>query len=167
MAEKVAVISKSITYSGLFSVREIFKLIDGWLEQHGWDKIEASHKEIVAEKGKEINISLEPEKKENDYVKSILYIDITMTEVEDVVVKKGKKEISLNKGEVEISLDAKLVTDHEGKWVQSPLHMLAKAAYDKFIKKSEIDAFKEKLSKATTHLSEQIKAHLNLFQYQK
>ncbi|MBW3011010.1 hypothetical protein KY326_02215 [Candidatus Woesearchaeota archaeon] len=167
MGEKLQVISKRVSYTGLFSVREIFKLIDDWLGQHGWDKIEASHTEVVTEKGKEIKISLEPEKKENDYVKYIIYIDIVLTEVEDVVVKKGKKNIPLNKGNVDISLDAKIVTDYDGKWVKSPIHLMIKAMYDKFVKKSEIDEFKAKLEKAVTHLNEQIKAHLNLFQYRK
>ena len=115
----------------------------------------------------EIKISFEAEKKASDYVKYILYIDIVLTEVEDVVVKKGKKNISLNKGDVEISLDAKIDTDYDGKWVKSPVHLLIKAAYDKFIKKAEIDEFKGTLEKDVTHLNEQIKAHLNLFQYQK
>lgn len=167
MAEKLPVISKSISYSGLFSVRELFKLVDDWLAQGGWDRIESSHTEVVTEKGKEIKVSLEPEKKVSDYIKFIIYIDLELTEVEDVVVKKGKKSIPLSKGNVDISIDAKLVTDYDGKWVQSPVHLMIKAFYDKFIKKSEIDEFKAKLEKDVTHLNEQIKAHLNLFQYRK
>ena len=167
MGEKLTIISRSISYTGLFNVRDLYNVFVSWIKEKDWDLIEPTHKETVSETGKEIVIKFEPEKKMSDYVKFSGYFEIVMTDIEDVVIKRGDKEIPLNKGSVDIVIEGIIKTDYEGMWVTSPMQTLFKAFYEKFIKASEIKDFKKKLSTDIEHLNHQLKSHLNLFQYTK
>ncbi|MBW3013370.1 hypothetical protein KY325_02650 [Candidatus Woesearchaeota archaeon] len=167
MGEKLAVIEKKISYSGLFNARDLYNVFVSWISEKDWDLIEPTHRETVSETGKEIVFIFEPEKKMSDYVKFFGYFEIVLSGVEDVVIKRGEKEIPLNKGNVDIAIKGIIKTDYEGMWVSSPMHTVMKAFYEKFIKASEIKDFKKELTADIEHLNNQIKSHLNLFQYTK
>ena len=54
MAETRIVIDKlRIQYEGLFSVAELYQLIDNWLREKGYDKMERKNVEKVTPKGKQ------------------------------------------------------------------------------------------------------------------
>ncbi|MBD3259622.1 hypothetical protein GF371_03235 [Candidatus Woesearchaeota archaeon] len=167
MGEKLTVAEKKISYSGLFNVRDLYNVFVSWITEKDWDLIEPTHKETVSEKGKEIVFIFEPEKKMSDYVKFYGYFEIVMSDVEDIVIKKGEKDVPMNKGSVDILIKGIIKTDYEGMWVSTPLHTVMQAFYEKFIKASEIKSFKKELTADIEHLNSQLKSHLNLFQYTK
>ena len=64
MSEREVVIDKMrMGYEGLFDVSELYKLIDGWLREKGYDKREKRMAEKVTEGGKFIEWEIEPWKK--------------------------------------------------------------------------------------------------------
>ena len=67
MVERDIVVDRmKIEYEGLFSARELYKLIDNWFFEKGYDKREKKSSESIKPAGKYIEMELEPWKKVTD-----------------------------------------------------------------------------------------------------
>src|SRR3989344_456482 len=107
MAHKKIVISElTIEYEGLFDAADLFRLIDDWFKQHGYEKNEIQHIERVKEKGKFIDYQILPGKLVNEYARYDIDTRVLITDMTKQQVKKGGKELLLNKGNVRIILSA-------------------------------------------------------------
>ena len=113
---KLVVDHLKLSYEGLFSVTELYQLIDSWLREKGFDKRETRNQEHVTSEGKYIELVLQPWKKVTDYAKHEIKIQIHITRLKDVEVKKNGHKMKLNNGRVLITLDGYLVTDYENRW---------------------------------------------------
>ncbi len=165
MAEKRELEKKKISYQGLFKTKELYGTVQDWAKENGYDFAQEKHSEIIGETGKEIKMPLELEKKASDYVKFLLKCGIELTNVEEVLVKKGEKSQKLNKGDVAVNLKAVIETDYDDKWHKKPLWMFLKGFHDKFLKADELKEFESQLKKDLGSLTDEVKAHLNLFRY--
>ena len=166
MAERNLIIENiSISYSGLFDVQELYKIIDDWLKEKGYDKVIIKHKEYMTEKGKNIEILMEPYKKVTDYIKNFIKMWIGINNVETVIVKKDKTNVKINKGDVMIVLDGWLETDYENRWEQKPIFFFLRTLIDKYINKSEIDQYGVDLIEEINDLHDEIKSFLGLYKY--
>ena len=64
MSEREILVDKRrMTYEGLFSVADLYSLIDEYFEEKGYDKHEKKNIERVTPNGKDIEIEVEPWKK--------------------------------------------------------------------------------------------------------
>ena len=73
MSEREVVVDKlRLSYEGLFKVTDLYKLVDGWLRQKGYDKREKRMAESVTKGGKCIEWEMEPGKKITDYAKIVI-----------------------------------------------------------------------------------------------
>ena len=165
MSEKRDIQENKIEYEGLFKIKELFENVKEWAEDNGFDLLQKEYAEAVTETGKEIKMPLDLEKKASDYVKFILLCRFSLDNVEDVLVKKGKSQQKLNKGKVVASLKAVIETDYEDKWHKKPFWIFLKGLHDKFLMSDEITEFENQIKKDLNSLADELKAHLNLFQY--
>ena len=149
-----------VQYKGVFSVAELYHVIDEWLVERNYIRIEKKHYESTTKTGKTIELHLAPEKKFSDYVIGALDIKIFITGMKDKKVLNIPKK--LNEGSVKIELKAVLKTDYEGRWESTPLNQLIKAIYDKFIYPGMNQKFRDRLKEDALHLKNEIKGLLNL-----
>ena len=77
-----------------------------------------------------------------------------------IKIKKEDKEVSMNSGLVEMKFSAVLVKDYENKWEDHPFWKFLRGIYDRYIIKSRIDGYEDKLTEETDELIAQSKSFL-------
>ncbi|MBW2973417.1 hypothetical protein KY346_03415 [Candidatus Woesearchaeota archaeon] len=164
MSEKTTITGKEqIRYDGLFSVKELYKLIEDWVNSKGYMPVETSIEESVTKEGKVITAKLEPFKKLTDYAKAVIKIDIMISDCKEVEVKRAGKKQKLNKGTVLIEIQSIMETDYEHRWEMKPWLYVLRTVFEKYIYTPFLSGFKKAIREDTDHLKDQIKAYLNLY----
>jgi len=163
MPEESTVFKGKLKQSGIFDFKELYKFCYSfWKENKEYLITEKAYGEKITPTGKEIEIEWETMKKVSDYFKltsKIKWRIIGFTEVE--AEKEGKK-IKMNKGEIEIAVESKLVRDYEGRWETSAFMRFSRSIYDKYIIKNKIEEMEEKLFGESDEFLAQVKAFLSL-----
>ena len=166
MTEREIVVDKlTLTYEGLFSVKELYKVIDSWLAEKSYDKRENKNYEVVNPDGKYIELELEPWKKITTYAKNVFFIRIYCMNVKDVEIEKDGVKMKLNQGKVHIVFDAYLETDYENEWEGKAIFYFLRQVFDKYIFKPFTDGFENGVKEDLMHLHDRIKSFLNLYRY--
>ena len=166
MAEiKTLVDGKELSYQGLFSLRDLMKIIDKFFHERGYDKFETKNYEQVFEEGKEITIEIFPYRKVSDYAKYEIRIFMIFSHLKEVEIEKeGVKQKLLN-GKADFSFDAYLVTDYEHKWDQAPTWYFFRTLSDKFFYKRHTYHWEQAVTKDCEDIQDQVKSFLNMFRY--
>jgi len=167
MAEKRTIKTLKTAYSGLFKVIDLYKLIDDWVLERGYDKSEKMHSESVSETGKDIHIIIDAIKKISDYAKYVIEIELIINNVTEVVVKRQEKSETLNQGSISVGLTGYYITDYENRWQNKPIYVFFRTLVDKFLFKTPLSEEKLALVDEVKHLQSQIEGYLNLYRYRK
>ncbi len=168
MAERYPVVEHmTLSYNGLFNVTELYKTINSWCKEKGYDRREMRNEEHIYPSGKFIDMELMPFKKVSDYAMFVIRMQITMHDVKEVDVEKNKYKQRLNQGKIDIIFDSFLETDYEGRWEQNPFYFFVRTVFDKFIYRNYTRRFEENLTSDTNHLHTTIKSFLNLYRVNK
>ena len=167
MAERDIIVDHArLEYEGLFSVAELYKLIDTWVREKGYDKKEKKLVESITEDGKYIEIEIDPWKKITDYAKMVLRLRIFMTGIKDVEVEKKGVKFKINQGKVHIVSDAYMETDWENRWEGKPAFFFLRTVFDKYFYKPYTKGYQERVLKDYNDLIGRVKAFLNLYKYE-
>lgn len=167
MAEQEIVVDKErVDYEGIFSVAELYRLIDEWFLDKGYYRFEPRHVESAKPEGKFVELDLQPTKQLTDYAKSVLKIRVQLSNIKDVTVEgaEGVKQ-RLNQGKVHLVFTGVLETDYEGKWEGKPLFMFIRTVYDKYIYKTLTGGFQQTVRDDILQLKNNIAGFLNLHRY--
>lgn len=165
MTEKYLVVDQAkMSYEGLFDLNGLYRLIDSWFYEKGYDKYEKKNSEQVTPDGKQIVIELEPWKSITDYYKIIINIKLRGHNIKEVEIEEnGKKKV--NQGSLFFIFNGYVMADRRGEWERKPWQWFLHVVFDKLI-------FKKHYSKAETwllsdldDLNNKIKSFLNLYRY--
>ncbi|MCK5643745.1 MAG: hypothetical protein KAJ19_23290 [Gammaproteobacteria bacterium] len=159
--------SATITYSGLFSMRELYKLINTWCHEHQYDTHDIQNLEQIREDKRYLELVLLPYRKVSDYIKFDIKIKIVAADLIETVVEKNGMKTKLDKGNVTIVFNAFYITDYENKWSEQAVHYFIRLAYNKFINKAHMDKYKGQLVDDVNNLRDNLKAYLNIHRYQR
>jgi hypothetical protein len=163
MAEvKTLIDGKQVVYEGLFSLKELYRIIDKWFFEHGYDKQELKNYEDVSENEKQVILEILPYKKISDYAKIEIRIFMIFSKLQDVEVERNGVKVTLNKGRADFSFDCYLITDYEHKWETRPMMFFLRAIFDKYVYKIYTSAYEKEAVKDTLEAEAEIKAFLNL-----
>lgn len=166
MVEKKIVIDNDrLSYKGLFDMKELYRLIDTFFHDKGYEKRETRNKEFVSPEGKYLELWLEPYKKITDYAMVVLRLQIIVENLREVVVEKEQHKKKMHKGEVLIIIDGFLVTDYENRWEGKPEYVFIRTLFDKFIYRRHTQEFEGVLIDESEELKSSIKSFLNLYRY--
>ncbi len=158
MAEKRPVAeNERVSYKGYFKTHDLYNVIDEWLSENWYDKKEVNHKESVHEKGKTIDIAMEPWKTVTDYMKYHFKIKIQLQDIKDVKVEHK----TLQEGTVHITITSYLETDHEGRWQSNALFLLWNFLYDRYAYSSLTNKYIRGMRQDTNSLKNAIYSYLN------
>ncbi len=147
-------------YSGLFSMPDLYRLIDSWFYEKGWDKWELRNYEIHTPTGKQIELELKPWIRYKHYYRHIIHIKFLAKNVKDVEIEKDGKKTKIQHGDIQIIFNAYLQTDYEGAWFSKWLFFV-NILFDKYIFKHYFDRHKGWLIQDTYALRDRIKSYLN------
>jgi hypothetical protein len=153
---------KQLSYEGLFNIKELYKMIDSWFQEHGYEKNEVKNYENISESEKQVLIEVMPWKKMSDYAKSEVRIYAVFYEMTEVEVEKSGHKTRMNRGRIDFSFDAYLTTDYENKWENQPLFYFMRTIIDKWVYKVYTEKFESEVVKDCIEVEDQIKSFLNL-----
>ena len=166
MAQRKLVVSDiTVGYDGLFDFAELFKMIDDWFYKNRYEKVEVRHIERVKEKGKFVDYEIMPRRKISDYADYEIYVRVTVNNMTDATIKKGGKEMKLNKGNVTVTISAYLKTDVRHQWEATPFRFFFRALFDKFVHKQYTDRYENEILKDVQEFHTELKSYLNLNRY--
>ncbi|MEE9525210.1 MAG: hypothetical protein V3V78_01215 [Candidatus Woesearchaeota archaeon] len=166
MAEKKLVIDQlKLTFEGLFDLNGLYRSIDAWFYEKGYDKFEKKNYEQVLPTGKDIEIELMPWKKTTDYFKNILRIRMKFTNVKEIEVEKQGIKLKLQQGRVMMIFDAYLESDYEHKWDERPMFFFLRTLFDKYVFKGYFRKAEKWLVNDLYQLHGRIQQFLNIHRY--
>jgi len=162
MVEKDKVTEEKIKHVGIFDFKEAYNFVYNWLIANEYFVEERIYTEKIKPEGKEIEIEWLAYRKISDYFRFVLkfrWFIIGLTDVE--TVREGIK-IKSNKGAFELKVDAILEKDYESRWEATAFSKFLRGLYDKYIIKSRIQLYEDKIADEMSELVAQVKAFLAL-----
>lgn len=162
MSEIRPVYDTKVVHSGIFDFKDFYNFLYEWFRSLDYVVLEEKYSEKIKPAGKEVEVLWLCLKKINDYFRFRVKVRIFITRMVEVEITEEGVKISKNKGEIEVKFSGSLESDYENKWEESPIMKFFRGLYDKYIIKSKIEAYEDKLAEEVDETSEQTKAFLAL-----
>jgi len=162
---KYLVDGKQVQYEGLFDLAGLFKAIDDFFRERGYDRMETKNFEEVSESGRQITIELLPYKKPNDYLKMEIRIYAFFKNLTERIVEIDGVKRKLFHGRAELWFDANLYTDFEHRWEDRVLLYFIRTITDKYIKRTQTHLVEELCIKDCWDAIDLVKSYLNMNRY--
>ena len=155
----------SLKYEGLFDAKELYRMLNHFFRQKGFQSSNPSVRETVHKDGKDIVYKWEPRRKSSDYSHHIIRTEISMHDVKEVRVKKDGKVLHLNSGRIEAKIEGILETDYENLWETQAFYQFMKTIMGKWLFKPADREKVEALKSDAKELHAQLQAFLNFYKY--
>jgi hypothetical protein len=163
VAERTIVVDhKTISYEGLFSAKELYRIVDKWFFDKGYDKSEKKNFEHVYPAGKQMELELWPWRKFTDYARVIMKVHFLMTNVKEVEIEKDGLKTKVNQGKVILTINAYIETDYEQKWEYKPMFVFIRTMFDKFVYSVHTGRYDQFAIDEVNHLVSLVKGYLNI-----
>lgn len=162
MAIKDEVFSQTLKHKGYFDFKDFYNYCYDWLKDEGFNVAEEEYTEKVDGAGKEIQLKWVFSKKVSDYIKheGVVSWHITTMTDEEVMVDGKKKK--MNKGDLKMKVMALIVKDYDSKWDATPRLKMWRGIYDRYIIRSTIKMYEDRLDGKASSFIDDIKSYLNL-----
>ncbi len=160
MAEKDQVFSGKTKYTGIWDFEGVYRFVYDWFIDKGYKIIEKGYTEKIKPGGKEIEIHWDAKRKISDYFRFVIKSDWLILGMSEVEVQKENAKVKMNKGYIEIKFTAVLEKDYEHRWENSSFLKFLRGVYDRYIIKSRIEAYENKLLDETDEVIAQFKSYL-------
>lgn len=154
-----------IEYSGPFPATELFRMIENFLFERGFDKRQDKDFEHSTEKGKFIEWQISPWKKITDYIRYIIKIRILAYDLVKSEITINKKKSKIENGRIFIVIDGFIESDYDSYWDDKPILLFFRTLYDKFIFKTYTEKFEQTLVHDINTLHHQIEKFLNIYRH--
>lgn len=166
MSEKRLIIDQlKFTYEGLFDMHGLYRLIDSFFYEKGFDKHEKLNVEQVMPTGKSIKVEMIPYKNITDYFKIHVRIRLHGVDIKQTEIDKEGVKIPINDGKIMIIFDGYVESDRHSKWEKSPLHWFIRTMFDKYIFKGHYLKAEQWLVSDVEDIYLRIKSFLNVYKY--
>ncbi len=158
------VLGMQINYQGIFNFSDLMVLMDSFFKKRGYVKHIMGHKRKVTKKGRQISLRLRPYK-ESKGNKLEVQVWLNIKDMEDIEKKIDKIPVRLNKGKVNIVIDAFVIQDMRGKWEARAEYTVIRTIFEKFLFQSKSKDFEGMVKKDATDLRDELASFLNLNKY--
>jgi hypothetical protein len=162
--QRTYLVDKSrMTYEGIFNIGDLYKVIDEYYEEKGYDKIELKNAEVIRDDGvRFLEIIFRPYKKLTDYAKSIIYLRLQMLDVKDIEVDKEGLKVHMHHGKVTFTFDVWLETDYEERWHKKASYAFIRILFDRYFFKRYSQLYASEALDDYKLLIYHIKTYLNM-----
>jgi hypothetical protein len=163
MAVNEVVITKKVKFSGIANCKNLYKFVNGYLVDEGYDVNEDVYEEKIIGDSKSLGITWTADKKLDDYFKSSIKMSWRIGSVRDVEVEVDGKKKAMNKiSSMTINVKGTLVSDYGGNWSGSGLQKILKGTYHKYVVPEKIEKMQGKVFGDVEDLCSEMKAFLDL-----
>ena len=156
---------EQFAYKGLIDVPGLYKILEKWLSENGYDKAEIWNFEEVYEDGKQLTWKFEPYKKISDFAKVVIRIEASFKKLKETTIEKDGLKTKLMRGEAKFKFDLFMVTDYENYWGTKPMYFFLRSLADKFLYRSYIDRYEDIALADRENIKRELKSFLNMQRY--
>lgn len=165
MSQQTILRDKEISYSGLFSLKDLYAIMDKFFRERGYEKNELNNEEHVKPDGKEIILHLMPVRWWSDYIRLRVEVEATLYDIQDVEVEKDGAKRMMQKGNVKMTVNAYIESDYEQKWEAKPTNFFLRTLFDKFVYRKYSHEYEKKVLEDAKDFCSEVKGFLNLNRY--
>jgi len=156
-----------LDYSGVFDLKELFKLLNRWSKERHFQKKEDKNHEQNLPDGKFIEYEISHWKKISDYTKYTYKIRALFQNINKVEITKDKKKVKIDQGRVLMYFDGFIEHDHEHRWDGRPLFIFFRTLMDKFIYRAYTERFEQRMVHEIHGIYDEIEKFFNTYRYYK
>jgi len=160
MAEKDKIFSTKVKYTGIWDFKQIYRFLYDWFVDQGYKIVEKGYTEKIKADGKEIEVHWEAKRKISDYFQFLIKSDWMILGMSETEVQKEGVKMKMNKGYIEIKFTAVLVKDYEHRWENTAFLKFLRGVYDRYIIKSRVEGYEDKLLAEVDEVVAQAKSYL-------
>ena len=159
----IPVAGEKLEFEGLFSMKEVFRIIDKYFRLKAFDKKITFDEEYQTEKGKYIHIKTEHYKKVDSYVRLQTRLWIYANELVDVEKEVDGVKIKTQKGKLSITFDSSLQTAYFGLMAdKKPMYFLFRVLYEQYLARPRIAYWENVARHVINEVKTEIAGYLNL-----
>ena len=163
MVEVDKVYESKFKFTGIFDFKAFYNFVYQWLVDYRYPIIEErSYTEKIKPEGKEVEIHWFARRKISDYFRFLLKVDWLILGMTAVEVQKGNIKTKMNKGVIEVKVTGYLEKDYEHRWEASGVSKFLRVLYDRYVIRSRVEQYEEKVMMEVDELVAQAKAYLAL-----
>lgn len=155
-----------IKHIGLFDFNGILDTINAWFSKHNYDFFQKGHSQKPKPAGAYFEGTWKGTKEVTEYVRFNLQIDIWLRDMQDVAIEKDGKTKKINKGNIEITFNSSMDKDYKDifsnrKGETTEFYKFVREMYEKYIIKSNMSSYEDKLLDETQDFIEAIKSNFH------
>jgi len=162
MGEKNRIFKQRVKQVGYWNYTELYNLCFDWLKDNGYNTKENEYTEKQKPNGKEIILKWVAKKKVTDYLMNVIELEWHILGMKDVEVEEDGKKVGTNKGEVKIDFTVDLEKDYEENWDKKPIWKFMRGVYDKYVARTTIDEYEDRIEDDALEFIAQVKGFLRL-----
>jgi len=160
MVERDTIFKGKIKQRGLFDFSDFYTFTYDYLMDENYDVFERKYVEKVKGDSKDVEIKWEAIKEISDYFRFIITADWIVLGMKPIEVQKEGKKIKMDSGIIEIKFKAILAKDYEGRWENHPFWKFFRGIYDRYIIRTRIEQYEERLLEEINEFIAQCKSLL-------
>ncbi len=164
---KIIVDHDKIDYSGPINISDLFRMIENFIWEKGYDKKQEKDFEQNTERGKFVEWQISPWKWITDYTRYIIKVRILGYDILKTDVVADGKKTKVDNGRLIIVIDGFIEYDADSRWEQNPFLHFLRAIYDNFVFKAYTENFEQKLVHDINHLHDHIEKFFNMYRHYK
>lgn len=164
---KIVVDHEKLEYSGPFVANDLFRMIDNFVFERGFDKRQDKDFEQNTQNGKFIEWQISPWKRITDYIRYIIKVRVLGYEILKTDVSNNGKKTKIDNGRVIIVIDGFMEYDYDSYWEDKPILRFIRTIYDYFVFKAYTERFEQRLVHDINHLHDYIEKFFNMYGHYK
>lgn len=162
MERRLVVAPRKIVYEGYFSAKEVYRTIQEFLLEKGYDIDEKRNEEYVRPQGKQTLWISENPLKINDYVQYVINIVLIKENLKDKTIEIEGKKRNTQHGKITITIRGFLETDYERRWENKAWRWYLRIMVDKYFLKTKLHDEAEQLKDHLEGLGKMLKDYFNM-----
>lgn len=162
MAEVVTITQSRIKFVGVFDMGDYYRLLYDIFKSMNYSVVEQKYTHKTSPAGDKIELEWNCFKKVDDYAQFLIFARTTVNDLQKVQVKVDDTVATKHKGDVELELICKIITDYENRWETNPILKFLKGIYDVYFYKSTFDTWVTKITSEMHTVENEIKSFFRM-----
>jgi len=155
----------TVSYEGKFEWAELTRMIEKWGKEHEYFVHIDAHKGGITTSGRNLAVEYNLFKKFSQIHYSVLKLEVSCSNMKDIVEKVDGRNRNINEGSVEAVFMGFLMTNIKSRWETKPSIYFIRGVIDKFIYKLYRPKYPGRVIGDATTLANEIRSFLYLYKH--